>query len=66
MMPALSVVVPTFNEVENIEPILDKIEAALGGVAWEVVFVDDDSKDGTASAVMRAARRHPNIRMIRR
>jgi dolichol-phosphate mannosyltransferase len=62
----LTIVLPTFNEVENIEPILQRIKAALGGMAWEVVFVDDDSQDGTASAVIQAARKYPNIRMIRR
>jgi dolichol-phosphate mannosyltransferase len=62
----LTIVLPTFNEVENIEPILDSLAAALQGTAWEAVFVDDDSRDGTAAAVMRAANRNPNIRIIRR
>lgn len=62
----LTIVLPTFNEVANIEPILEKIDAALPGVAWEVVFVDDDSADGTYKAVMEAATSRPQVRLIRR
>jgi dolichol-phosphate mannosyltransferase len=62
----LTIVLPTFNEVENVEPNLKKIDAALPNVAWEVVFVDDDSKDGTPRAVMAAAKKRPNVRIVRR
>ncbi len=44
----LTVVVPTFNERDNIEVLLARLDAALRGIAWEVVYVDDDSPDGTA------------------
>ena len=47
--PELTVVVPTFNEHDNIVPLLDLLSAALTGIAWEVIFVDDDSPDGTAA-----------------
>ena len=43
----LTVVVPTFDELSNIAPLLAKLGAALVGVDWEVIFVDDDSPDGT-------------------
>jgi glycosyltransferase involved in cell wall biosynthesis len=46
----LTVVVPTFEERENIAPLIARLVAALDGIAWEVVFVDDDSPDGTAAA----------------
>ena len=62
----VAVVLPTFNEAQNIGPILDKIEVALRGVAWEAIFVDDDSKDGTPAAVVDAARHHGNVRIVRR
>jgi dolichol-phosphate mannosyltransferase len=62
----LAIVVPTFNERDNVLPLLDKIEAALPGVAWEVVFVDDDSKDGTPAVVAGRCRADPRVRMIRR
>ncbi len=62
----LTIVLPTFNEVENVEPILKSIDFALPNVAWEAVFVDDDSKDGTPRAVMAAAKNHRNVRIVRR
>ncbi|QLH73947.1 glycosyltransferase family 2 protein [Rhodopseudomonas palustris] len=62
----LSVVVPTFNERDNVELLFRKLEAALAGVAWEVIFVDDNSPDGTWQVVREMARRDPRARCIRR
>src|SRR6516225_5400120 len=64
--PALTVVVPCFNERPNVAPLLDRLDAALFGIAWEVVFVDDDSPDGTAAEVRRIAQTDPRVRCIRR
>jgi dolichol-phosphate mannosyltransferase len=64
--PELTVVLPTLNEAANVGGIVDRLAAALHGVAWEVVFVDDDSADGTAEAVRTVARSHANVRLIRR
>jgi dolichol-phosphate mannosyltransferase len=64
--PELTVVVPTFNERDNIEPLLTRLRAALGGIDWEVVFVDDDSPDGTAAEVRRLAQADPRIRCLQR
>ena len=50
----LSVIVPTFNERDNVTVLYRRLEAALAGIAWEVVFVDDNSPDGTW-AVVRGA-----------
>jgi len=54
-MPKVSVVVPTFNERENIEPLVTRLDAAMGaaGLAgdYELIIVDDDSPDGTAEVV---------------
>jgi dolichol-phosphate mannosyltransferase len=66
MIPELTVVLPTLNEAGNVGPIVDALTEALCGVAWEGVFVDDDSSDGTAEAVAIAARTRPNIRLIHR
>ncbi len=64
--PVLSVVVPTFNERDNVTALYGKLEAALTGVAWEVVFVDDNSPDGTWDVVRALARRDGRVRCIRR
>jgi dolichol-phosphate mannosyltransferase len=64
--PELSVIVPTLNERENIQPFLELLGQALRGVDWEVIFVDDDSRDGTAAAVRAIAQRDPRVRCLQR
>jgi dolichol-phosphate mannosyltransferase len=66
LAPQLSVVVPTFNERDNVTALLRKLETALAGVAWEVIFVDDNSPDGTWDVVRDMARRDNRVRCIRR
>jgi dolichol-phosphate mannosyltransferase len=65
-MPVLSVVVPTFNEHDNVRKLYGKLEAALKGIAWEVVYVDDNSPDGTWEVVRELARQDSRVRCIRR
>jgi dolichol-phosphate mannosyltransferase len=62
----LTVVVPTLNERDNIAPFLEQLELALAGVAWEVIFVDDDSPDGTADVVRSIARHDARVRCLQR
>jgi len=62
----LTVVVPTLNERDNIVLFLEQLELALAGVAWEVIFVDDDSPDGTADAVRSIARHDGRVRCLQR
>src|SRR5262245_46799440 len=62
----LAIVIPTFNERENIGPLLERLEAVLDGIRWEIIFVDDDSPDGTANLVRQLARRDPRIRVVHR
>jgi dolichol-phosphate mannosyltransferase len=64
--PELTVVVPTLNERDNIAPLVDRLRAALEGVAWEVIFVDDDSPDGTAEYVRSFAQVDSRVRCIQR
>jgi dolichol-phosphate mannosyltransferase len=64
--PELSVVVPTFNERDNVIALFRKLEAALAGRAWEVVYVDDNSPDGTWDVVRALAREDSRVRCIRR
>jgi dolichol-phosphate mannosyltransferase len=62
----LSVIVPTLNERDNLEPLLAQLAQALSGVGWEVIFVDDDSWDGTAAHARALARRNPRVRCLQR
>src|SRR5205809_705046 len=65
-LPILSVVVPTFNERDNVTTLYRKLEATLRDVAWEVVFVDDNSPDGTWDVVRALARQDSRVRCVRR
>ena len=62
----LSIIIPTFNERENIVPLVERLRAALVGVAWEVIFVDDDSSDKTVDVVRSLSHTDQRIRGIRR
>jgi dolichol-phosphate mannosyltransferase len=62
----LTVVVPTFNERDNIPLLVARLDGVLAGIAWEVVFVDDDSPDGTAEAVRALARQDRRVRVVQR
>ena len=64
--PQLSVIVPTFNERDNVTTLYRRLETALTGVAWEVIFVDDNSPDGTWNVVRELARQDSRVRCIRR
>lgn len=62
----LTVVIPTLNERENIAPLLERLDLALAGTRWEVIFVDDDSTDGTPEAVREIGRNDPRVRCLHR
>ena len=62
----LSIVVPCYNEKPNVAPLIAKLDATLAGIAWEVIYVDDNSPDGTAQEVRRMAHLDPRVRCIRR
>lgn len=64
--PALTVVIPTFNERANVRPLVARLEAALAGLDWEAIFVDDDSPDGTAAEVTAVAAENRRIRLLHR
>jgi dolichol-phosphate mannosyltransferase len=64
--PELSVVAPTFNERANVARLVEKLDAALAGIAWEVIFVDDNSPDGTAALVKQLAAGDARVRCLRR
>jgi dolichol-phosphate mannosyltransferase len=62
----LAVVIPTLNERENVVALVDRLGTVLAGIRWEVVFVDDDSPDGTADLVRELGQQQGNIRCVQR
>lgn len=62
----LAVVIPTYNEKENVPVVLTALARALYDVDWEVIIVDDDSPDGTAESVREMAATNPRIHVIER
>jgi dolichol-phosphate mannosyltransferase len=62
----LTIVVPTFKERENVGPLVARLDTALLGLDWEVVFVDDDSPDETAASARDVAQHDRRIRCIQR
>ncbi len=64
--PELSVIVPTFNERANVPLVVERVAATLKGIDWEIIFVDDDSPDGTAAAAKAIGRTDARVRCLRR
>lgn len=62
----LTVVLPTFNECSNVEPIVEELLPLRDSFDLELLFVDDDSSDGTSEKVRMLAHRHGCVRLIRR
>jgi dolichol-phosphate mannosyltransferase len=62
----LGVILPTYNERGNVEPMLALLERALSGISYEVIFVDDDSPDGTAALVREISQWDPRVRVVQR
>ncbi|WP_159981670.1 MULTISPECIES: glycosyltransferase family 2 protein [unclassified Novosphingobium] len=62
----LAVVLPTYNERKNVATMIARLEKALAGIAWEVIFVDDNSPDGTSDEARRLSLIDPRVRCIQR
>ncbi len=62
----LAIILPTLNERGNLVPLVERIEGALGADGWEVLIVDDDSKDGTADEARTLAQSDRRVRVIQR
>ncbi|MFN5036422.1 MAG: glycosyltransferase family 2 protein, partial [Bradyrhizobium sp.] len=62
---AVSIVVPVRNEADNIAPLIAEIAAALDGRwAYEIVYVNDGSTDGSADNVIRLAQNEPGLHAL--
>jgi dolichol-phosphate mannosyltransferase len=59
-------VIPTYNEAENVPILVERLRSVLQGVDWELLFVDDDSPDGTAQRIRAIACDEPRVRLIQR
>ena len=64
--PNLSIVIPTYNERENISKILEKLRKSLKTIKYEIVFVDDNSPDGTSEEIQVFMKKSQNVHLIRR
>ncbi len=62
----ISIILPTYNEKDNIIPLIDEISDSLNEKEFEIVVVDDDSPDGTWKLVEKKARECPNIHLLHR
>jgi dolichol-phosphate mannosyltransferase len=63
--PSVSIVVPVKNEAGNISPLVAEIERALAGTAFEIVYVNDGSTDGTEAELASLKASHPWLRQIK-
>ena len=64
--PELTLVIPTYNEADNIKPLIDHLIKALNTIDWEVIFVDDNSPDNTANIIRSHAQKNQRIRCLQR
>jgi glycosyltransferase involved in cell wall biosynthesis len=66
-VPDLSLVIPVYNERDNLSPLVGEIAASLRGAGfrYEVLMVDDGSTDGSAEALAALRRDHPELRVVR-
>ncbi len=64
--PTLSIVIPTFNERDNISEVLERLKKTLKRVSYEVIFVDDNSPDGTSKVVKDCMKDNLQVRLIHR
>jgi dolichol-phosphate mannosyltransferase len=62
--PELALIVPTLNERDNVVELFERLQAALTGIRWEVIFVDDNSRDGTHEVLRELSRSRPNVRCL--
>jgi len=62
----LSIIVPTYNEAENVRELIERVEASLKGLDFEVIVVDDSSPDGTAEIAEELGKIYGNVKVVKR
>jgi dolichol-phosphate mannosyltransferase len=62
----LTVVIPTFNEAQNVREIVRRLDRTLSGISWEAIFVDDNSPDETADTVKEVGASDRRVRCLKR
>ena len=65
-LPELTIIIPTFNEHDNIRPLVERLERVLEDINWSALFVDDNSPDQTADVVEDVGRRKPRVTCLLR
>src|SRR3569832_855932 len=65
-MPDISIVVPTFREAPNVRELHARLAAVMRNFSWELIFVDDDSPDGTADLARALNAEDPGVRCVQR
>ena len=65
-MFSVSVIIPTFNEAENILKVINEVEDSLQGHDYEIIVVDDNSPDGTSDLVKKYSKRNSKVSCIKR
>ena len=66
MQPKVAIIIPTLNERGNIPLVYEQVKSILIHEAWELIFVDDDSSDGTCNTILEIAEKDSRVRMIQR
>lgn len=62
----LAIVLPTFNERDNLSSLVERLDRALTGISWEAIFVDDNSPDGTSDEARKISQHDRRVRVLHR
>ena len=62
----LSIIIPTLNEQDNILPLLEKLQNALSEIDWEVIFIDDNSRDATSDVIEEISKKDNRVHLLKR
>ncbi|EPZ35129.1 Glycosyl transferase, family 2 domain-containing protein [Rozella allomycis CSF55] len=64
-LPKVSIIVPTYKECANLEPLTQRISASLGSIPYELIIVDDNSQDGTSELASKLSKKYPLHLLVR-